>query len=80
MGSQYPYSEAEAGCKFLCFVFGRAVIVACVCFVAVVPLCNSPRNVLRGTISACVCEGWPRLLSGVKWLMCLCVLVTGFVP
>lgn len=58
MGSRYHHSsDADSGCKFLFFVFGRAVIVACVCFVAVVPLLNSLESVLRGTVNACVCEG-----------------------
>lgn len=56
MGSRYfPSVEPEAGRKFLLFVFGSVVIFACVCFVAVLPLCLE--NVLRGTINACVCEG-----------------------
>ena len=57
MGSQsYPSSDAEDGCKSLFFVSGCAVIVACVCLVAVVPLRNN-LCVLRGTVNACVCGG-----------------------
>lgn len=68
MGSQnFPSSDAETGCKFFVFVFGHAVIVACVFFVAVVPLLNCVEGVLRGAANACVWDGWPHLLSGVKW-------------
>ena len=58
MGSLYYLcSEDEAGCKFLFFVFGCVVIIACVCFVAVAPLHNSLESMLSRTINACVFEG-----------------------
>lgn len=37
--------EPEVVCKFLPFVFGCVVTVACVCFVAVVPPSNSLESV-----------------------------------
>lgn len=71
MGS-LPSSEAEACCKLIFFVFGRVVIIACVCFVAVVHLNNS-LEVCSAELLMHVFLKDDHISFGVKWLMCVSV-------